>query len=48
MGQFDQNHNIGNLAFNYAATEGTTDYGLLYASFGDAGERMIHRNVGSL
>lgn len=37
MGQFDQNHNIGNLAFNYAATEGTTDYGLLYASFGDGG-----------
>jgi glucose/arabinose dehydrogenase len=37
MGQFDQNHNIGNLAFNYAAAEGTTDYGLLYASFGDGG-----------
>ena len=37
MGQFDQNHNIGNIAFNYAPTEGTTDYGLLYASFGDGG-----------
>ena len=37
MGQFDQNHNIGNLAFNYAAIEGTSDYGLLYASFGDGG-----------
>ena len=37
MGQFDQNHNIGTLSFNYSAAEGSADYGLLYASFGDGG-----------
>ena len=37
MGQFDQNHNIGTLAFNYSAAEGSADFGLLYASFGDGG-----------
>ena len=37
MGQFEQNHNIGTLAFDYSAAEGTAEYGLLYASFGDGG-----------
>ena len=36
MGQFDQNHNIGTLAFN-PASAGSSDYGMLYASFGDGG-----------
>ena len=37
IGQFAQNHNIGTLAFNYAATPIDSDYGLLFASFGDGG-----------
>ena len=37
IGQFAQNHNIGTLAFNYAATPADSDYGLLFASFGDGG-----------
>jgi hypothetical protein len=37
VGQFDQNHNVGTLAFNPAAAPGDPDYGLLYASFGDGG-----------
>ena len=37
IGQFAQNHNIGTLAFNYAATSTDSDYGLLFASFGDGG-----------
>ncbi|MEZ5490741.1 MAG: PQQ-dependent sugar dehydrogenase [Gammaproteobacteria bacterium] len=37
VGQFAQNHNIGTLAFNPAAPSGSTDFGLLYASFGDGG-----------
>ena len=37
MGQFDQNHNIGTIAFNPAANPGDADYGMLYASFGDGG-----------
>ena len=37
VGQFDQNHNIGTLAFNPSAQPGQADYGLLYASFGDGG-----------
>ena len=37
MGQFAQNHNIGTLAFNPAAEPGSSDYGKLYASFGDGG-----------
>ena len=36
MGQFDQNHNIGTLAFN-PASAGTSDHGMLYVSFGDGG-----------
>ena len=37
IGQFAENHNIGNLAFNPAATPGDADYGMLYASLGDGG-----------
>ena len=37
VGQFAQNHNIGTLAFNYAASPADSDYGLLFASFGDGG-----------
>ncbi|PCI80578.1 MAG: hypothetical protein COB20_02810 [SAR86 cluster bacterium] len=37
IGQFAQNHNIGTLAFNYAASPADSDYGLLFASFGDGG-----------
>lgn len=37
VGQFAQNHNIGTLAFNPAASTGDADFGLLYASFGDGG-----------
>ncbi|MBM86773.1 MAG: hypothetical protein CMQ41_00180 [Gammaproteobacteria bacterium] len=37
IGQFDQNHNIGTLAFNPAAAPGDSDYGMLYASLGDGG-----------
>ena len=37
MGQFASNHNIGVLAFNPTAAAGSPDYGILYASFGDAG-----------
>jgi len=37
IGQFAQNHNIGTLAFNYAAASSDSDYGLLFASFGDGG-----------
>ena len=37
IGQFAQNHNIGTLAFNTAATSADSDYGLLFASLGDGG-----------
>lgn len=37
IGQFAQNHNIGTLAFNSAATPVDSDYGLLFASLGDGG-----------
>ena len=37
IGQFAQNHNIGNLAFNPAAVPGTADFGALYFSLGDGG-----------
>lgn len=37
IGQFDQNHNIGTLAFNPAAEPGDADYGMLYISMGDGG-----------
>ena len=37
IGQFASNHNIGVLAFNPTADAGSPDYGILYASLGDAG-----------
>ncbi len=37
IGQFAQNHNIGTLAFNHAAAAADSDYGMLFASFGDGG-----------
>ena len=37
IGQFAANHNIGNVAFNPTAAEGSTDYGMLYFSVGDGG-----------
>lgn len=39
VGQFAPNHNVGTIAFNPTATEGTADYGLLYIGFGDGGSR---------
>lgn len=46
MGQFDQNHNIGTLAFNPASDSGEHDYGMLYASFGDGGGANDPREFG--
>ena len=37
IGQFASNHNIGVIAFNPTAAAGSPDYGILYASLGDAG-----------
>ena len=37
VGQFAPNHNIGAIAFNPTAAEGTDDYGLLYICYGDGG-----------
>lgn len=37
IGQFAQNHNIGNLAFNLSAQPGDGDYGMLYFTLGDGG-----------
>ncbi len=37
IGQFASNHNIGVIAFNPTAAAGSSDYGVLYASLGDAG-----------
>lgn len=37
IGQFAQNHNIGNIAFNPAARPGDADFGMLYFSLGDGG-----------
>ena len=45
IGQFDQNHNIGTLAFN-PASKGTSDYGMLYVSFGDGGGANDPREFG--
>ncbi len=39
IGQFASNHNIGTLAFNAAATAGSTDEGALYFGLGDGGSR---------
>ena len=46
VGQFAPNHNIGTLAFNPNATATSTDYGLLYASFGDGGAANDPRGYG--
>jgi hypothetical protein len=52
VGQFAPNHNIGTLAFNPSAAAGSidtatsTDYGLLYASFGDGGAANDPRDYG--
>lgn len=37
VGQFAANHNIGNLDFNPTAQPGSSDFGMLYVSFGDGG-----------
>ena len=39
IGQFASNHNIATLAFNAAATAGSTDEGALYFGLGDGGGR---------
>ena len=46
IGQFAQNHNIGNLEFNPAAAPGDADYGMLYASIGDGGGANDPREFG--
>ncbi len=46
IGQFDQNHNIGTLAFNPAANAGEEEFGMLYASFGDGGGANDPRELG--
>ena len=35
--QFSPTHNVGTLAFNPTAAEGSSDYGMLYACLGDGG-----------
>lgn len=37
VGQFSPSHNIGTMAFNPNANTNSSDYGLLYVSFGDGG-----------
>ena len=37
IGQFAQNHNIGNIAFNPSSRPGDADFGMLYFSLGDGG-----------
>ena len=39
VGQFSPTHNVGTLAFNPYAQEGSPDYGKLYICFGDGGGR---------
>ena len=46
IGQFAGNHNVGVIAFNPTAAAGSPDYGLLYASFGDAGSANYPRDFG--
>ena len=46
IGQFAPNHNIGTLAFNPTAAPGSADYGILYASLGDAGAGHDPRDYG--
>ncbi len=45
-GQFAPNHNIGTIAFNPIAEIGSSDYGVLYASFGDGGVANDPRQYG--
>jgi glucose/arabinose dehydrogenase len=37
IGQFAQNHNIGTIAFNPYAVDGSPDHGMLYVCLGDGG-----------
>ena len=46
IGQFAANHNVGTIAFNPTAAPGSPDYGILYASFGDAGAAHDPRDFG--
>ena len=46
IGQFAANHNIGTLAFNPTAAPGSAEYGILYASLGDAGAGHDPRDYG--
>ena len=46
IGQFNNAHNIGTLAFNPAARAGTQDYGALYFSMGDGGSAFDPRGNG--
>ena len=46
IGQFAPNHNIGTIAFNPTAGEGSPEYGLLYACLGDGGAAHDPRDFG--
>lgn len=46
IGQFAPNHNVGTIAFNPTAAPGSPDYGILYASLGDAGSAYDPRDFG--
>ena len=46
IGQFAPNHNVGTIAFNPNAAPGSPEYGLLYASLGDAGAAHDPRDFG--
>ncbi|MYD71815.1 MAG: PQQ-dependent sugar dehydrogenase [Acidobacteria bacterium] len=46
IGQFASNHNVGAIAFNPTAAPGSPDYGILYATFGDAGAANDPRDYG--
>lgn len=40
-------HGIGTIAFNPTVSEGSADYGLLYASFGDSDDRFSAQDLGT-
>ena len=46
VGQFAANHNIGNVAFNPTAQSDSSEYGMLYVSFGDGGSANDPRQHG--
>ena len=46
IGQFAPNHNIGTIAFNPHADEGSADYGMLYGCLGDGGAAHDPRDHG--